>query len=182
MSGLKATILTVSGLALWIAPPFLLSRKIPLHNLTTGTALIAGFACCLEARKLALKVAEEEEFEALKKAAINADMVDEVSTSVYVSEQQRRQEAKKVLASTDPEVEAKRKELEAMYSNDLQDSASTSEHPDYPIYLEVREAMEAGKSQTWIVENILKMGGRKFADGKVKLQQLLNQFEGEESE
>jgi hypothetical protein len=53
---------------------------------------------------------------------------------------------------------------------------------DYPIYLEVRKSMEAGKSPTWIVENILKMSGRKFADGKVKLQQLLNQFEGEESQ
>lgn len=97
MSGLKATILTVSGVALWLAPPFLLSRKVPLHNLTTGAALIAGFACCLESRKLALKVAEEQEFEALKKAAINADMVDEVSTSVYISEQQRRQEAETIL-------------------------------------------------------------------------------------
>jgi hypothetical protein len=28
-----------------------------------------------------------------------------------------------------------------------------------------------------IVENILKMGERKFSDGKVKLQTLLNQFE-----
>lgn len=179
MSGLKVTILTVSGIALWLAPPFLLSRKVPLHNLTTGIALIAGFACCFESRKLALKVAEEQEFEALKKAAINADMVDEVSTSVYISEQQRRQEAKKVLASTDADVEAKREALEAMYSNDLHSEASASEHPDYPVYLEVREAMEAGKSSTWIVENILKMGGRKFGDGKVKLQNLLSQFEEE---
>lgn len=180
MSGLKVTVLTVSGVALWLAPPFLLSRKIPLHNLVTGTALIAGFACSLEARKLALRVAEQEEFEALKKAAINADVVDEIATSAYVSEQQRRQEANAILASGTAEVEAKRKELEAMYSNDLHDSASTSEHPDYPIYLEVREAMENGKSQTWIVENILKMGGRKYAEGKAKLESILKQFEEEE--
>lgn len=179
MSGLKATVLTVSGIALWLAPPFLLTRKVPLHNLVTGVALVSGFACCLQARKLALKTAEEEEFEALKKAAINADMVDEVSTSVYVSEQQRRQEANRVLASGAAELEAKRKELEAIYGDDFPDSASTSEHPDYPIYLEVREAMEAGKSVTWIVENILKMGGRKFADGKVKLESILKQFDEE---
>ena len=93
-----------------------------------------------------------------------------------------RIEAEAILASGSAEVEAKRKELEAAYSNDLQNSASTSEHPDYPVYLEVREAMEAGKSQTWIVENILKMGGRKFADGKVKLQELLERFEEGENE
>lgn len=177
MSGLKLTALTISGIALWLAPPFLLSRRVPLHNLTTGGALIAGFACCLEARKLALKIAEEEKFEALKKAAINADMIDEVSTSVYVSEQQRRQEAEHLLASGAADLEAQRETLEASYSKDLHDYASTSEHPDYPIYLEVSKAMQDGKSQTWIVENILKMGGRKFADGKAKLEALLKQFE-----
>jgi hypothetical protein len=41
------------------------------------------------------------------------------------------------------------------------------------------KSREAGKSTTWIVENILKMGERKFSDGKVKLQTLLNQFEEE---
>jgi hypothetical protein len=179
MSGLKATVLTVSGIALWLAPPFLLTRKVPLHNLVTGVALVSGFACCLEARKLALKVAEEEEFEAMKKAAVNADLVDEIGTSMYVSEQQRRKEAELILTSADTELEAKRKELEAMYSNDLQDFASASEHPDYPIYLEVREAMETGKSVTWIVENILKMGGRKFSDGKAKLESILKQFDEE---
>ena len=51
--------------------------------------------------------------------------------------------------------------------------------PDYLMYLEVGKSREARKSTTWIVENILKMGGRKFSDGKVKLQTLLNQFEEE---
>lgn len=45
--------------------------------------------------------------------------------------------------------------------------------------LEVKEAMESGKSSTWIIENILKMKGRKFAEGKLNLQNLLNQFKGE---
>lgn len=38
---------------------------------------------------------------------------------------------------------------------------------------------EAGKTNTWIIENVLKMKGRKFGEGKVKLQELLDQFEGE---
>ncbi len=83
------------------------------------------------------------------------------------------------MASPGVDVEESRKALEVIYSNDLQDYTSASEHPDYPIYLEVCKSREAGKSTTWIVENILKMGGRKFSDGKVKLQILLNQFEEE---
>jgi hypothetical protein len=48
---------------------------------------------------------------------------------------------------------------------------------DKSLYAEIRKSREAGKSQTWIIENILKMKGRKFVEGKVKLQELLNQFE-----
>jgi hypothetical protein len=67
-------------------------------------------------------------------------------------------------------VELKRAErlLEVIYSNDLQDTASPSEHSYHPMYLEVCKSREAGKSTTCIVENIFKMGGRKFLEGKVK--------------
>ncbi|MEG4504235.1 hypothetical protein QUA81_08985 [Microcoleus sp. F6_B4] len=179
MSLLKVSVLSVSGLTLWLAPPFIFSRKIPLHNFMQGIALVSGFACCFEARRCALIVAKAEEFEELKARAITADVVDEIAVQSYVSEQERRKEAEAILASSGEEVEAARKALEAIYTSDLQDYTSASEHPDYPIYLEVRKSMEAGKSVTWIVENILKMGGRKFSEGKAKLQDLLNQFEGE---
>jgi hypothetical protein len=104
-------------------------------------------------------------------------VIDEISTSVYISQQQRQQEAELILTSPGVDVEESRKALEAIYRNDLQDSTSPDKHSDYPMYLEVCKSREAGKSTTWIVENILKMGGRKFLDGKVKLQTLLNQFE-----
>lgn len=64
-----------------------------------GVALASSFACCFEARRCALKVAKAEEFEAMKDAAVAADLVDEISTSVYVSEQQRRNEAELLIAS-----------------------------------------------------------------------------------
>ncbi|MEG4508477.1 hypothetical protein QUA81_33550 [Microcoleus sp. F6_B4] len=178
MSLLKVSVLSLSGIALWLLPPFVFSRKIPLHNFMQGIALVSGFACCFEGRRCALKVAKEADFEAMKERAINADVADEISTSIYVAEQQRRKEAEAILASSDEEVEEARKALEAIYTNNLQSEASASEHPDYPIYLEVSKSIEAGKSVTWIVENVLKMGGRKFSEGKAKLQDLLNQFEG----
>ena len=100
MSLLRVSVLSLSGLTLWLVPPFIFSRKIPLHNFLQGIALVSGFACCFEARRCALGHAKAEEFEALKEAAINADAVDEISTSVYVSEQQRRNEAELLIAST----------------------------------------------------------------------------------
>jgi hypothetical protein len=97
MSVLKISALTCSGFILWLAPPFILSRKIPLHNMTTGLALIGSFACCFEARRVALKLSQAEDFEAMKEAVIVADTVDELATSAYISEQQRRMEAESIL-------------------------------------------------------------------------------------
>ena len=109
-------------------------------------------------------------------------MEDEISTSVYVSQQQRQQEAELILTSPNVDVEASRQALEAIYCGDLQETPSASDSPDYLIYLEVCKSMQAGKSVTWIVENVLKMGGRQFADGKVKLKSILQQFEGKLNE
>ena len=62
-----------------------------------GIALVSGFACCFEGRRCALKLAKEADFEAMKERAIDADVADELSTSIYVAEQQRRKEAEQIL-------------------------------------------------------------------------------------
>jgi len=164
---------------LWLAPLVVLDKTLDIHKALQGVSLTAAIACAVTAGNIAREQAELGEIELIKKRAITADVVDEISTSAYISQQQRQQEAELILTSPGVDVEERRKVLEAIYSNDLQDYTSASEHPDYPIYLEVCKSREAGKSTTWIVENILKMGGRKFSDGKVKLQTLLNQFEEE---
>jgi len=102
---MKISALTCSGFILWLAPPFILSRKIPLHNMTTGLALIGGFACCFEARRVALKLSQAEDFEAMKEAVIVADTEDELATSAYISEQQRRIEAESILNAGSEDVQ-----------------------------------------------------------------------------
>ena len=176
---LKMFVLSGAAVALWLAPLTALDKRIGWHKSMQGVTLCAAIACAVSAGNIARDLSEQGEIEAIKKRAITADVVDEISTSAYISQQQRQQEAELILISPGLDVEESRKALEAIYGNDLQDSASPSKHPDYPIYVEVCKSREAGKSTTWIVENILKMGGRKFSDGKVKLQTLLNQFEEE---
>jgi hypothetical protein len=176
---LKMFVLSGAAVALWLVPLTTLDKRIGWHKSMQGVTLCAAIACAVSAGNIARELSEQGEIEAIKKRAITADLVDEISTSAYISQQQRQQEAELILTSPGLDVEESRKALEAIYSNDLQDSASPNEHPDYPIYVEVCKSREAGKSTTWIVENILKMGGRKFSDGKVKLQTLLNQFEEE---
>jgi len=148
-----------------------------------GIALVSSFACCFEARRSALKVAKAEEFEAMKQAAIDSDVIHEISTSVYISEETRKKEAEAILAASDEEVEAKREALEAIYTNDLQPevSATTSENDasDKELWRKVQAAQVQGKTTTWIIENILGKKGRKFSEGKKQLEELLNKFSEE---
>jgi hypothetical protein len=174
---LKMFVLFGAAMALWLVPLTALDKRIGWHKSMQGLSLCAAIACAVSAGNLARKQAEQNEIEEIKTRAITADVVDEIATSAYISQQQRQQEAELILTYPGVDVEENRKALEAIYNSDLQDTASLNEHPDYPMYLEVCKSREAGKSTTWIVENILKMGGRKFSDGKVKLQSLLNQFE-----
>jgi hypothetical protein len=176
---LKLFVLSASSVMLWLAPAAL-DKTVDIHKALQGVSLTSAIACALTAGNIACRQAEQNEIEEIKTRAITADVVDEIATSAYISQQQRQQEAELILASPGDDVEANRQALEAIYSQRLQDDTSTkSEPPDYPMYLEICKSREAGKSITWIVENVLKMGGRKFSDGKVKLQTLLNNFEGE---
>jgi hypothetical protein len=176
---LKLFALSASSVLLWIVPLASLDKTLNIHKALQGVSLGAAIACAVTAGNIARKQAEQDEIEAMKARAVKADVEDEIATEVYVSQKQRQQEAELILASPGDEVEANRQALEAIYSERLQNNTSTSEHPDYPIYLEICKSREAGKSITWIVENVLKMGGRKFSHGKEKLQALLNQFEKE---
>jgi uncharacterized membrane protein len=183
---LKMFVLSGAAVALWLVPLTTLDKRIDWHKSMQGLTLCAAIACAVTAGNIARKLAEENEIEELKTRAIKADVVDEISTSAYVSQQQRQQEAEAILASPAPDVEEARQALEAIYSAESDElevaltttTASLSEL-DKSLYGEICKSREAGKTNTWIIENILKMKGRKFAEGKVRLQNLLSQFEGE---
>jgi hypothetical protein len=182
---LKLFVLSASSVVLWLAPLSALDKRLDIHKALQGVSLGAAIACAVAAGNIAREQAEQNEIEEIKSRAITADVVDEIATSAYISQQQRQQEAELILASPAQDLEASRQALEAIYSNDLQqasdststpDSISAPDSPEYFMYLEIRKSLEAGKTNTWIIENILNMKGRKFVEGKVKLQGLLAKF------
>jgi len=184
---LKMWILSGTAIALWLTPMVALDKKVTWHKAIQGLSLGGAVACAIGAGNIARRLAEENEIEAMKARAIKEDTEDEIATEVYVSQKQRQQEAEAILGSGGAtNTEEARKQLEAMYKADdeevevaLATTTDTSLELAKALYGEVKEAMESGKSSTWIIENILKMKGRKFAEGKLNLQNLLNQFEGE---
>jgi hypothetical protein len=94
---LKMWILSGSAIALWLIPLSALDKHIGWHKSIQGLSLGAAVACAVSAGNIARKLADDAEIEAIKCRAINADVVDEIAVSAYVSQQQRQQEAEQIL-------------------------------------------------------------------------------------
>jgi hypothetical protein len=94
---LKLIVLSSASLTLWLVPLVGLDKKVGWHKGIQGASLCATVACAVTAGNLARKLAKDSEIEAIKDAAINADVVDEIAVSAYVSQTQRQQEAEAIL-------------------------------------------------------------------------------------
>jgi len=94
---LKMFVLSGAALTLWLVPLTALDKRIGWHKSMQGMALCTGIACAVTAGNIARKQSEQNEIEAIKTRAITADVIDEISTSAYISQQQRQQEAEQIL-------------------------------------------------------------------------------------
>jgi len=84
-------------MVLWLAPLVILDKTLNIHKALQGVSLTAAIACAVSAGNLAREQAEQNEIEEIKTRAITADVVDEIATSAYISQQQRQQEAELIL-------------------------------------------------------------------------------------
>ncbi|MEG3931172.1 MULTISPECIES: hypothetical protein [unclassified Microcoleus] len=94
---LKLFVLSASSVVLWLTPLAALDKKLNTHKALQGVSLCAAIACSVVAGNIAREQSEQDEIEAMKAKAIKADTIDEISTSVYISQQQRQQEAEQIL-------------------------------------------------------------------------------------
>jgi hypothetical protein len=94
---LKMWILSGTAIALWLVPLTALDKKVGWHKSIQGLSLGAAIACAVSAGNIARFQAEQNEIEEIKTRAITADVVDEIATSAYISQQQRQQEAEQIL-------------------------------------------------------------------------------------
>jgi hypothetical protein len=94
---LKLIVLSSASLTLWLVPLVGLDKKVGWHKGIQGASLCAAVACAVTAGNIAREQAEQNEIEEIKTRAITADVVDEIATSAYISQQQRQQEAEQIL-------------------------------------------------------------------------------------
>jgi hypothetical protein len=94
---LKLFVLSASSVVLWITPLSALDKTLDINKALQGASLTAAIACAVTAGNIAREQAEQNEIEEIKTRAITADVVDEIATSAYISQQQRQQEAEQIL-------------------------------------------------------------------------------------
>jgi hypothetical protein len=175
MSLLKVSVLSLSGVTLWLLPPFVFSRRIPLHNFMQGVALVSGFACCFEARKGALKLAKQEEVEALKQAALDADVMHEISTSAYVSEETRKNEAELLIAS-DSNRELLERALALSSEEEEQENEQLAQNGDAELKERILQLQARGYGKAKIileVWGVSKGGSQKYKDTETLYERLI---------
>ena len=102
---LKLFVLSASSVMLWLAPAAL-DKTVEIHKALQGMSLTAAIACAVTAGNIARKLSELGEIEEIKSRAITADVVDEIATSAYLSQQQRQQEAEQILSGQPEREEA----------------------------------------------------------------------------
>jgi hypothetical protein len=94
---LKLFVLSASSVVLWLTPLSALDKTLDIHKALQGASLTAAIACAVTAGNIAREQAKQNEIEEIKTRAITADVVDEIATSAYISQQQRQQEAEQIL-------------------------------------------------------------------------------------
>jgi hypothetical protein len=94
---LKLFVLSASSVTLWLAPLTALDKTLDIPKALQGVSLTAAIVCAVTAGNIARELSEQGEIEAIKTRAITADVVDEIATSAYISQQQRQQEAEQIL-------------------------------------------------------------------------------------
>jgi len=172
-----AVVAFVASLFLWSVAPFIPSsnsnRDKFVRYLSLICTILGGDILLACGRKLERN---QPLYKALEKAQENV-FIHQVATSQYAYEQEITQAAQSTsqdLQQSLP-VTSATSTLEVSEANGSEDfptstsTSATSEQLDLEV---IREAVSAGKSDSWIIENLLKMGGRKFAEGQALLKEI----------
>jgi hypothetical protein len=157
---LKMFVLSGAAVALWLVPLTALDKRIGWHKSMQGLTLCAAIACAVTAGNIAREQAEQNEIEEIKTRAINADVVDEIATSAYISQAQRQQEAEQILNP--------REQLERLLALTYDESERSEPIAQKP--LAEREQNDAQNSDAERAERIMQLKAKGWGKAKIILE------------
>jgi flagellar motility protein MotE (MotC chaperone) len=154
---LKLFVLSASSVVLWLAPLPALDKTLDIHKALQGVSLTAAIACAVAAGNIAREQAEQNEIEEIKTRAITADVVDEIATSAYISQQQRQQEAEQILNP--------REQLERLLALTYDESERSE-----PIAQKPLTEREENDPQNDLAERIMQLKAKGWGKAKIILE------------
>jgi hypothetical protein len=157
---LKMWILSGTAIALWVTPLVALDKKVGWHKSMQGLTLCTGIACAVTAGNIAREQAEQNEIEEIKTRAITADVVDEIATSAYISQQQRQQEAEQILNP--------REHLERALALTYEEGERSEANAQNPLVEPAQNGSENGESER--VERALQLKAKGWGKAKIILE------------
>ncbi|MEH2287145.1 hypothetical protein [Nostoc sp.] len=173
---LKANCLLAGATAFW------LTALSPVPAIAKGIsyslALVASVQLVTESRQLIRQDA--------RRAALTAMNLELEQVEIGLHTQQQEQALNEIYGAA-PTYPSEVKEelttsLEHLYkepSADRSGETSASTSVDKAFYLAMKSLVEV-RGETYVIEQVLKMGGRRWEDGKRRLQQILQQGREEE--
>ena len=151
----------------------------PIGSTAKGICLFISVGCGVESIRSSRKLTEE-----LAEQAAVAAMNEELEVlELSLATEREEQNLKKTYFPEIYAPEVKEElvhSLEALFqepSSDIPEKTSTSQSERKALYKAVKELMENGKSATFIVEKILRQGGRNLSKGQQMLNELLEEGE-----
>lgn len=172
---LKMFVLSGAAIALWLVPLVGLDKKVSWHKAIQGLSLCGAVACAIGAGNIARRLAEENEIEQLKLRAIKADVEDEISTEVYVSQKQRQNEAELILA-TDSNRELLERALALSSEDEEKENVLLVENAKNELAERVLQLKAKGWGKAKIileVWGINKGGSQKYKDAEAEYKRLV---------
>jgi hypothetical protein len=167
---LKLFVLSASSVVLWLTPLSALDKTLDIHKALQGVSLGAAIACAVTAGNIARELSEQEEIEEIKTRAITADVVDEIATSAYISQQQRQQEAEQIL-NAPPECSEDVQKLERALALPCdRENVECSKCSEQADQLVDSEQDGTGNKDVERREQIMQLRARGYGKGKIILE------------
>lgn len=153
----------------------------PAGKVGKGIAHVVALASVIESVRYSRKlVLQETRYAAMRLMNTELEQID--LTLQTRAQEQVLQEMYGLQSTYSPEV---REEIEESLEHLVNEPAAKHDHETSTytsqklLYTAVKKLLEAGKAETYIIEEVLHMGGRKFADGSKMLRELLQLGEQE---
>ena len=165
----RAYVLMGSTAVLWLL------GVSPIGNIGKGCCLMLSVGCAIESIQESGRLIKSDAEDAAVRAM--AEELEVLELSLATDRQERDLKRSYLPELFSPEIRQElEQQLEANYkaSNVAKTfDFQTSDDSQKPLYLAIRGLMEGGKSFTYVIEEVLKLGGSRWTDGKAALDALL---------